>query len=369
VDIDPGLFQENERTASGRLPTILTTGSFSTESGGILESVDIGYLTFGELNLNKDNAILVCHALSGNANCQQWWDRMIGPGKPIDTDKYFVVGVNSLGGCDGSTGPSSISADGRPYGSRFPMITIGDMVAIQDRLREYLRIESWLLVCGGSMGGMQALEWSVQFPNRVRGVWATASCSAHNAMQIGFNEAARQAIIRDPKWQNGDYDPNDPPAQGLSVARMIGHLSFLSESAFAAKFGRRLQDKEGFEFTWQPEFQVESYLNYQGNKFTRRFDPNSLLVLTRAIDYYDLKSFEAANAKYLFTSFTSDWLYLPDQSRTLCQMVKDSGLDATWLNIDVSYGHDAFLLDSQQQGLAVRNFLEGLNVQESRIID
>ncbi len=358
MDIDSALFQENERTASEQLPTILKTGSYNTESGGLLQSIDIGYMTFGELNANRDNAILVCHALSGNANCQLWWDRMIGPGKPIDTNKYFVVGVNSLGGCNGSTGPSSIADDGKPFGSRFSMVTVGDMVAVQDRLREYLQIESWLLVCGGSMGGMQALEWSVRFPDRVRGVWATASCSAHNAMQIGFNEAARQAIIRDPKWLDGDYDLSDPPVQGLAVARMIGHLSFLSESAFAAKFGRRLQDKEEFEFTWLPEFQVESYLNYQGDKFTGRFDPNSLLVLTRAIDYYDLKSLQGATAKFLFTSFTSDWLYLPEQSRQLLELATEAGLNATWKNIEVSYGHDAFLLDSKEQGNALSDFLE-----------
>lgn len=362
MQIDSAFFEENERTASADSPIIVRTGPLSVASGSELESVEIAYMTFGKLNCQRSNAILVCHALSGNANCAQWWERLIGPGKAIDTNKYFVVGVNALGGCDGSTGPSSTGPDGRPYGSRFPLITVGDMVEVQDRLRAVLGIPAWLCVCGGSMGGMQAIEWAARFPDHVRTIWATASSRAHSAMQIGFNEAARQAILRDPLWKAGDYDPEAAPQHGLSVARMIGHLSFLSEAAFEMKFGRELQDKTEFDYCFEPEFQVESYLSHQGDKFARRFDANSLLVLTRAIDYYALESFETASCDCLFTSFSSDWLYPSHQSAELHELAQSAGLKSTWLDFDAPFGHDAFLLDGTMQGKAIEGFLdESLN--------
>jgi homoserine O-acetyltransferase/O-succinyltransferase len=361
MQIDPALFEENERTApsaDGR--RYAEVGSLNCEAGGFLESVTVAYETFGSLNEAKDNAVLACHALSGDSHCIGWWERLIGPGKAFDTDRYFVIGTNSLGGCQGTTGPSSLAPDGRPYQTRFPSITIGDMVEVQARLMDQLGIEELLCVCGGSMGGMQALEWTVRKPGRVKSAFVTASCAAHSAMQIGFNEAARQAVMRDLKWNGGMYDPNDPPVGGLAVGRMIGHLSFLSEQAFAAKFGRGLQDKTALEHLLSPEFQVESYLSYQGDKFTKRFDANSMLYLTKAIDWYDLKSFAGSQSSYLFASFTTDWLYPPHQSAELYEMAQAAGRPSKYVNIDLPMGHDAFLLDGEHQGALVREFLASL---------
>jgi homoserine O-acetyltransferase len=330
------------------------------EAGGRLESITVAYETFGELNSAKDNAVLACHALSGDSHCIGWWERLIGPAKAIDTNRYFVIGTNSLGGCQGTTGPASVAPDRKPYQTRFPAVTIGDMVEVQCRLMDRLGIEKLLCVCGGSMGGMQALEWTVRKPGRVRSAFVTASCAAHSAMQIGFNEAARQAVMRDAKWNGGLYSPLDPPTGGLSVARMIGHLSFLSEQAFAAKFGRRLQGKEKLEYKLEAEFQVESYLNYQGDKFTRRFDANSLLYLTKAIDNYEMLTMKGSQSSYLFTSFTTDWLYPPHQSAELHAMALAAGRPSQYENIDLPYGHDAFLLDGDHQGEFVRQFLAQL---------
>lgn len=360
MQIDPALFEENERTAAKRVPEILTTGPLACECGAVLPSVDIAYMTFGELNDRGDNAVLVCHALSGNADCMQWWDRLIGPGKALDPSEHFIIGVNALGGCDGSTGPASKAPDGRAYGSRFPLVTVGDMVEVQVRLLDHLGIDRLKMACGGSMGGMQALEWTVRHPDRIRSAWLTASAASHSALQIAFNEAARQAVIRDPKWRGGDYPQDDPPSGGLAVARMIGHISFLSEAAFAVKFGRKLQGKEAFEYTLSPEFQVESYLNYQGEKFTKRFDANSLIVLTRAIDYYERSSLEGSRSKYLITSFTTDWLYPTSQSIFLEEMAKRAGCEVERFEIDLPFGHDAFLLDGEQQAYRLSRFLAGL---------
>jgi len=360
LTIDPALFQENERTApatDGR--RYVSVGGLDLMAGGRLEDVVIAYETWGVLNEAKDNAILVCHALTGDSHAIGWWSRLIGPGKPIDTDRYFVIGSNTLGGCQGSTGPSSPDpADGRNYGSRFPILTVEDMVAAQVRLLDALGIDRLYCVAGGSMGGMQALEWTVQAPGRVRKAFITASTAAHSAMQIAFNEAARQAIIRDPKWQGGDYPPHEGPDQGLAVSRMIGHLSFLSEQAFTSKFSRRLQGKDRPDYRLGVEFEVESYLNYQGDKFTKRFDANSMLIVTRAIDYYDLQNLDASESEYLFVSFTTDWLYPTHQSQRLLEMAREAGCPARHIEIDLPYGHDAFLLDGEQQGRALVEFLE-----------
>jgi len=327
--------------------------------GGRLEQVVVAYETWGQLNAAKDNAILVCHALTGDSHAIGWWSRLIGPGKALDTDRYFVICSNTLGGCQGTTGPSSPNpADGLPYGSRFPILTVEDMVSAQVRLLDALGIERLLCVAGGSMGGMQALEWTVQAPTRVKKAFITASTASHSAMQIAFNEAARQAIIRDPAWQGGDYALGEGPDQGLAVSRMIGHLSFLSEQAFASKFSRRLQGKDRPDYHLGIEFEVESYLNYQGDKFTRRFDANSMLIVTRAIDYYDLPNLDASQSEYLFVSFTTDWLYPTHQSERLLRMAREAGCSATHLEIDLPYGHDAFLLDGEQQGQALVEFLE-----------
>ncbi len=357
VAIDPALFEENERTApSAAVRQYLEIGSLRCEAGQVLESVTVAYETWGTLNAARDNAVLICHALSGDSHAIGWWSRLIGPGLPIDTDRFFVIGSNSLGGCQGTTGPASIAPDGAPYRLRFPIITVGDMVEVQARLLDHLGIERLFCVAGGSMGGMQALEWVVRFPSRVAKAFVTASCAAHSAMQIGFNEAARQAIMRDPAWANGAYEAPGPVG-GLAVARMLGHLSFLSEQAFTAKFGRRLRAKEGFEYSFATEFEVESYLNYQGTKFTSRFDANSLLYLTKAIDYYDLKSFGGAQAELLFVSFTSDWLYPSHQSAELHRMATAANLRSRHVEVDLPYGHDAFLLDGDLQGAEVRRLL------------
>ena len=362
MHIDPALFQENERTAPiSDERQYLITGPYQCEIGGSLSQVTIAFETWGELNDDKSNAILVCHALTGDAHAIGWWERLIGSGKPIDTDKFFVICANTLGGCQGTTGPATIAPDGKPYATRFPMITLGDMVEIQARLIDDLGISTLYAVVGGSMGGMQALEWTCRFPSRVKKAFITASCAAHSAMQIGFNETARQSIMLDPRWKQGLYNAHDGPQGGLCVARMLGHLSFLSDAAFTAKFGRRLQDKEQFDYSFGTEFQVESYLSYQGNKFTKRFDANSLLYITRAIDYYERTSLVGSQADYLFTSFSSDWLYPSHQSEALHQMALSAGCESLHAVIDLPYGHDAFLLDGTIQGALVREFLaEGM---------
>ena len=356
--IDPAIFEENERTApsiDGR--NIVSIGPIECECGKTLNNVSVAYETWGTLNLDSSNAVLVCHALSGDSHAIGWWDRLIGPGKAIDTEKYFVIGTNCLGGCQGTTGPSSLNEEGKAYGSSFPMVTVGDIVEVQMRLLNILGIEKLLCVAGGSMGGMQALEWTVRFPTRVAKAFVTASCAKHSPMQIAINEVGRQAILRDPNYQGGDYYEGVAPSHGLSVARMIGHISFLSSAAFESKFSRRLQDKESFSMDFGIEFEVESYLSYQGDKFTTRFDPNSLLHLTRAIDYYEWKNVDRAEAEFLFVSFTSDWLYTTSQSAELLQMTKDASTACNHVEIDLPFGHDSFLLDDGAQAIVLSQFL------------
>ncbi|MCA1946916.1 MAG: homoserine O-acetyltransferase [Armatimonadetes bacterium] len=352
------LFEENERTAptqEGR--RFVRIGPFRTESGGYLPDVTIAYETWGRLEGEGENAVLICHALSGDSHAVGWWSALVGPGKAIDTERYFVVCMNALGGCQGSTGPSSPAEDGRPWGSRFPILTLGDVVEAHKRALEKIGIRRLLAVAGGSMGGMQALEWTVRFPGLVDRAFVAASCAAHTPMQIAFNEVARQAIQRDPKWRGGDYPPDDQPSDGLAVARMLGHLTYLSPESFERKFSRRLQNKERFDYTLGVEFEVESYLKHQGEKFTRRFDANSLLILTRAIDYFQLRDLSASTSRYLFVSFTSDWIYPSWQSQALAEMAWAAGLEAQHRVIDLPYGHDSFLLDGERQGLLVDRFL------------
>lgn len=356
--IDDGLFQENERlTASTSDRLICSIGTLKIRAGGCLENVEIAYETWGSLNADQSNAVLICHALSGDSHAIGWWDRIVGPGKPIDTNRYFVVGTNVLGGSQGSTGPASLSPSGRPYGSKFPVIQIEDMVDAQHRVMKSLGIRSWALIAGGSMGGMQAISWAVQYPSAARKVWCTASAATHSAMQIGFNEAGRQAIQRDSGFKGGDYYGENGPINGLSVARMLGHLSFLSEASFSQKFGRKLQDKGQFSFDGSTEFAVESYLNYQGDKFTKRFDANSFITLTRAIDYFELRSFTNAECEFLFTSFDSDWIYPSHQSVTLQNMAELAGCMSSHVEISLPWGHDSFLLDGEHQGKLVRDFI------------
>lgn len=353
MEIDPALFEENERTApaeDGR--RFFKLGETTLRRGGVLPEVEICYQTWGNLNPARDNAILVCHALSGDANVLGWWERLFGPGKAIDPNEFYIIGVNALGGCQGTTGPASLAPDGRPWGSRFPQITVEDMADRHADLLDHLEIPQLRLVAGGSMGGMQALALATLHPDRVAKCWMTASCAAHSALQIAFNELGRQAILRDPKFLGGDYSPENPPSDGLSVARMAGHISYLSEASFEAKFGRRRQVEGGEQFA------VESYLSYQGDKFTHRFDANSYLVLTRAIDEYECNCLGRAQCEFLLTSFTSDWLYPSHQSRTLWQNCQDIGLVSNHVEIDAPFGHDSFLLETVQQGDAIRRFLK-----------
>jgi len=347
------------------------------ESGCRLGPITLAYETYG--TFRGDNAVLVCHALSGDSHAAGyytaedpkpgWWDIMIGPGKGIDTDKYFVICSNILGGCMGSTGPSSINPKtGRPYGLEFPVVTIGDMVEAQKRLLDHLGIERLLSVVGGSIGGMQVLEWAIRFPERVVTAVPLATTTRHSALAIAFNEVARQAIMADPAWQGGDYYFGPGPTMGLAVARMIGHITYLSDEAMRLKFGRRLQDKADFSYNFDADFQVESYLRYQGSKFVERFDANSFLYITKAADYFDLgrqhgrgsvtRAFSKTRAKFLVVSFTSDWLYPTYQSREIVRALKKNGLDVSFCEIEAQWGHDAFLLPNERLSEMIRGFLD-----------
>jgi homoserine O-acetyltransferase len=349
------------------------------ESGRRFGPVCLAYETCGELSAGRDNAILVAHALTGDSHVAGyyspsdrkpgWWDIMVGPGKAIDTNKYFVICSNVLGGCMGSTGPSSVNpATGRPFGLDFPMVTIGDMVKAQKALVDSLGIERLLCVVGGSLGGMQVLDWCVQFPETVVSAICLATTSRHSALAIAFNEVARQAILADPNWNRGDYYNRQKPDTGLAVARMIGHITYLSDESMRLKFGRRLQDKTDFSFNFDADFQVESYLRYQGARFVERFDANSFLYITKAADYFDLerqhgegslaRAFSKARCRFLVVSFTSDWLYTTYQSRELVTAMKKNGLDVSFCELEAKWGHDAFLLPNERLNLMIRGFLD-----------
>jgi homoserine O-acetyltransferase len=349
------------------------------ESGARLGPVTIAYETCGELNQNKNNAILICHALSGDSHVagyykeddQQpgWWDIMVGPGKGIDTDKYFVICSNILGSCKGSTGPCTYNPKTvEPFGIDFPVVTIGDMVKAQKELLDHLGIKKILSIIGGSIGGMQVLEWCVRYPEMVVSAIPLATTTRHSALAIAFNEVARQAIMVDPNWNNGNYYSGPEPDLGLAVARMIGHITYLSDESMRLKFGRQLQDKSDISYNFDADFQVESYLRYQGAKFVQHFDANSFLYITKASDYYDLEklhgngsavdAFSKARAKFLVVSFTSDWLYPTYQSRAMVQAMKKNGLDVSFCEIEAEWGHDAFLLPSDRLTALMKGFLE-----------
>ncbi len=352
------------------------------ESGARLGPVTIAYETCGQLNDDKSNAVLICHALSGDSHVAGyyseddpkpgWWDIMVGPGKGIDTDKYFIICSNILGSCIGSTGPCTYNPKTvEPYGLNFPVVTIGDMVKCQKALLDHLGIKKILSVIGGSIGGMQVLEWCVSYPEMVVSAIPLATTTRHSALAIAFNEVARQAIMADPNWNNGDYYSGSKPDLGLAVARMIGHITYLSDESMRIKFGRRLQDKSDFSFNFDADFQVESYLRHQGAKFVDRFDANSFLYITKAADYYDLEkqhgngsaveAFYKAKAKFLVVSFTSDWLYPTYQSRAMVKAIKKNGLDVSFCEIEADWGHDAFLLPSESLTAMVKGFLERVN--------
>jgi len=348
---------------------------FKLESGAKLGELKIAYETYGKLNGEKTNAILICHALSGDANAAGyngnasrpgWWNDMIGPGKAFDTDKYFVICSNVLGGCKGTSGPNSIDpSKGKPYGLSFPIISIADMVNAQKVLVEYLGIERLLAVAGGSMGGMQALQWPVSFPDAVEACIPIAATYKHTAQQIAFGEVGRQAIMADPAWNGGDYyESKAHPSAGLAVARMIGHITYMSNSSMEQKFGRSLKKKElGFEFT--TEFEVEGYLRYRGDSFVKRFDANSYLYLTKAMDYFDLQkngklhlAFKGVNSRFLVVAFSSDWLYPPYQSKDIVKALKMNGIDVTYCEVSSDYGHDAFLLEFKEETKLVKHFID-----------
>ena len=339
--------------------------------GGVLAPFTLAYETYGTLNEARDNAVLVTHALSGDAhvagrhsaNDQRagWWDMMIGPGKGLDTDKYFVLCANVIGGCSGSTGPASPNpATGRPYGTDFPIVTIADMVNAQVLLLDHLGIDKLLAAVGGSMGGMQVLELTISHPGRVHLAVPLATAARQPVQAIAFNEVGRQAIMADPNWRGGHYYGHKSPAKGLSVARMVGHITYLSDEAMQEKFGRRLRDIHDYSFTFSADFEVESYLRHQGLSFTDRFDANTYLYITRALDYFDLtrrhtslvNAFRDVKARYLVLGFSSDWLHPPYQLKEIVSALRATHKHVSYYEVESHYGHDAFLLEREKmQGI------------------
>ncbi len=346
------------------------------QSGASLSDYTLVYETYGALNADKSNAVLVCHALNashhvagtyeGQAKSEGWWHNMIGPGLPVDTNKFFVIGVNNLGSCFGSTGPMHLNpATGKPYGSSFPVVTVEDWVNAQVRLLDALGITTLAAVMGGSLGGMQALSWALQYPERVRHCAAIASAPNLSAQNIAFNEVARRAIVTDPDFHGGDfYAQGVVPKRGLRVARMIGHITYLSDDVMGEKFGR-LRKTDDIAYTFDTEFEIESYLRYQGDKFSEYFDANTYLLITRALDYFDpARSFKGdltaalkrATAKFLVASFTTDWRFSPERSREIVQALIANQRDVTYAEIDSPHGHDAFLMDDSRYHAVVRAF-------------
>ena len=335
------------------------------KSGAVVDEYELVYETYGMLNADRSNAVLVCHALNAAHHVAGqyaddpenvgWWDNMIGPGKPVDTRRFFVVGVNNLGGCHGSTGPQSVNPrTGKPWGADFPVVTVEDWVATQARLADHLGIPRFAAVIGGSLGAMQALQWTISYPERVRHSILIACAPNLSAQNIAFNEVARQAIITDPDFHDGHYyEHNTRPTRGLRVARMVGHITYLSDDEMAAKFGRQLKNGK-LNYSFEPEFEIESYLRYQGKKFSEYFDANTYLRITKVLDYFDpalehdgnlAQALAPARANFLVASFTTDWRFSPARSREIVKALLDNRLDVTYAEIDAPHGHDAFLLD------------------------
>ena len=354
------------------------------QSGAQIRGYQLAYETYGTLNADRSNAVLICHALNASHHVagvyadqpsnQGWWDNMIGPGKPVDTDKFFVIGVNNLGSCFGSTGPMHVNPDtGKVYGADFPVVTVEDWVNAQARLLDALGIEQLAAVMGGSLGGMQALSWTLQHPQRVRHAVVVASAPNLNAENIAFNEVARRAIVTDPDFHDGHfYQHGVVPKRGLRIARMIGHITYLSDDVMNEKFGRELRhavnSPTGYKYSTQDvEFQIESYLRYQGDKFSEYFDANTYLLITRALDYFDparahagdlSKALSQALCKFLLVSFTTDWRFSPARSREIVQGLIANGRDVSYAEIDAPHGHDAFLLDDPRYLNVVRAYFE-----------
>jgi homoserine O-acetyltransferase len=349
-----------------------------SRSGAVLPRYELVYETYGTLNADRSNAVLVCHALSGNHHVAGyyadepknvgWWDNMIGPGKPVDTNRFFVIGINNLGGCHGSTGPSSINPEtGKPYGSEFPVITVEDWIESQVRLADLLGIEQFAAVLGGSLGGMQAMQWSLSYPERVRHALVIAAAPHLTAENIAFNDVARNAILTDPDFHGGDfYQHNVVPTRGLRLARMLGHITYLSDDAMADKFGRTLRAGK-LGFTYDIEFEIESYLRYQGDKFAANFDANTYLLMTKALDYFDPareydgnldKAFAAARANFLVLSFTTDWRFAPERSRAIVQALLHNRRNVSYAELSSAHGHDSFLMQDKHYHDVMRSYLD-----------
>lgn len=352
----------------------------SLRSGALLPGFGLVYETYGTLNAARSNAVLVCHALSGSHHVAGryaddpdnlgWWDNLVGPGKPLDTNTFFVVGVNNLGGCYGSTGPLSINPEtGRRYGAAFPLVMVEDWVAAQARLADHLGIDTWAAVIGGSLGGMQALEWSLQFPERIRHALVIASAPKLTAQNIAFNEVARQAILSDPDFHDGYYaDHGVVPIKGLRLARMVGHITYLSDSQMGEKFGRQLRHGQ-HRFSYDVDFEIESYLHYQGNKFAGFFDANTYLMTTKALDYFDPAyaydgnlgaALARAKARFFVASFSTDWRFAPTRSREIVFALLHNRLRVVYAEIDCDAGHDSFLLDDKHYHAVLRAYLENI---------
>jgi homoserine O-acetyltransferase len=354
------------------------TEPLQLRSGAVLDEYQLAYETYGALNSDRSNAVLICHALNASHHVAGtyaedpknigWWDNMIGPGKPVDTDRFFVIGVNNIGGCHGSTGPCSIErGTGKPWGSRFPVVTVEDWVSAQARLAERLGIERFAAVMGGSLGAMQSLQWTIGYPDKLRHAVVIACAPNLSAQNIAFNEVARQAIVTDPDFHGGDYyEHASKPQRGLRVARMVGHITYLSDDEMAAKFGRQLKNgKLGYGF--DTEFQIESYLRYQADKFSEYFDANTYLRITKALDYFDpafehggslSRALKAVRASFLVISFTTDWRFSPERSREIVKALLDNRCHVTYAEIDAPHGHDAFLLDDPRYHSLLRSYFD-----------
>jgi homoserine O-acetyltransferase len=354
----------------------------SLRSGATLPAYDLVYETYGELNPARSNAILVCHALSGthhvaghyadNPGNIGWWDNIVGPGKPLDTNRFFVIGVNNLGGCHGSTGPSTTNpATGRLWGADFPLLTVDDWVHAQARFADQLGIDAFAAVVGGSLGGMQALQWTLTYPERVRHAFVIAAAPKLTAQNIAFNDVARQAILTDPDFHGGHfYEHGVKPVRGLRLARMLGHITYLSDDQMAEKFGRLLREGS-FKFGYDVEFEIESYLRYQGDKFASYFDANTYLLMTKALDYFDpvhdsggdlAAALKRAQARFLVVAFTTDWRFNPARSREIVNALLDADKDVSYAEIDSDFGHDSFLLEDAQYHNVVRAYADNIQL-------